>query len=299
MLGKGDAMLSLEKHENKTGWMMVLPATILMAIFGYLPIVQGFLLSLQTGKGVNLTWSGFANYARLFQDSIFWTTLGNTLLYAVVHIPIMLFLALVIALLLNDKRIPFKGFFRTCIFLPCVTSLVSYAILFRSIFAVDGVVNNLLLTLHMVSEPIPFLLHPVWAKVVIILALIWRNTGYFMVFFLAALQGIDPQIHEAARIDGCKPSQSLFRITIPMLSPIIFLTMIMSMISTLQIFDEVVNLTNGGPGDATRSISQYIYDLSFTYVPSYGYSAAVSYVVLLIVLVFTLVQKRGKERNYG
>jgi len=151
----------------------------------------------------------------------------------------------------------------------------------------------------MVSEPIPFLLHPVWAKVVIILALIWRNTGYFMVFFLAALQGIDPQIHEAARIDGCKPSQSLFRITIPMLSPIIFLTMIMSMISTLQIFDEVVNLTNGGPGDATRSISQYIYDLSFTYVPSYGYSAAVSYVVLLIVLVFTLVQKRGKERNYG
>jgi lactose/L-arabinose transport system permease protein len=84
-----------------------------------------------------------------------------------------------------------------------------------------------------------------------------------------------------------------------MISPVIFLTVIMSMISTLQIFDEVVNLTNGGPGDATRSISQYIYDLSFTYVPSYGYSAAVSYVVLLIVLVFTLVQKRGKERNYG
>ncbi|MEA4865302.1 MAG: sugar ABC transporter permease [Sphaerochaeta sp.] len=278
---------------------MVIPVTILIALFSYLPIVQGFILSFKTGKGVNLVWAGFANYVRLAKDMLFWRTLGNTLLYAVVHIPVMLFLALLIAVLLTKDNVPFKGIFRTCIFLPCVTSLVSYALLFRSIFSVDGVVNNVLQTVHLISQPIPFLLDPFWAKVVVIFALIWRNTGYYMVFFLAALQNIDPQIIEAARIDGCKSHQTLIKITIPMLRPIIFLTSIMALNSTLQTFDEVVNLTNGGPGDATRTISQYIYDLSFTFVPSYGYSAAVSYVVLIIVLSFTLISKRSKERNNG
>ncbi|WP_446787495.1 carbohydrate ABC transporter permease, partial [Macellibacteroides fermentans] len=290
---------SLQKYENSVGWSMVIPATIFIVLFSYLPILQGFLLSFKTGKGVNLVWSGFANYVRLFKDMLFWRTLGNTLLYAGIHIPIMLFLSLLIAVLLTKDSIPLKGIFRTCIFLPCVTSLVSYALLFRSIFSVDGVVNNILQALNLISQPISFLLHPVWAKVVIVLALIWRNTGYYMVFFLAALQNIDPQIMEAARIDGCKPYQALAKITIPMLRPVIFLTSIMALNSTLQTFDEVVNLTNGGPGDATRTISQYIYDLSFTFVPSYGYSAAVSYVVLIIVLSFTLLNKRYKERNDG
>lgn len=288
-------MRILQRHENRVGWGMVLPVTLLIGIFGYLPIVQGFLLSFKTGKGVNLTWSGLANYTRLFHDTLFLKTLSNTLFYAVVFIPIMLFLALIISLMLNDDSIPWKGVFRTCIFLPCVTSLVSYAILFRSIFSLDGIVNNILQSLHLVEAPIAFLLHPVWAKVVIIIAMIWRHTGYYMIFFLAALQGIDPQINEAAEIDGCSRTQNLFLITVPMLKPVVFLTTVMALNSTLQVFDEVVNLTNGGPGDATRTISQYIYDLSFTFVPSYGYAAAVSYVVMVIVLGFTLLRKKGKE----
>lgn len=288
-------MRILQRHENRVGWGMVLPVTLLIGLFGYLPIVQGFLLSFKTGKGVNLTWSGLANYTRLFHDTLFLKTLSNTLFYAVVFIPIMLFLALIISLMLNDDSIPWKGVFRTCIFLPCVTSLVSYAILFRSIFSLDGIVNNILQSLHLVEAPIAFLLHPVWAKVVIIIAMIWRHTGYYMIFFLAALQGIDPQINEAAEIDGCSRTQNLFLITVPMLKPVVFLTTVMALNSTLQVFDEVVNLTNGGPGDATRTISQYIYDLSFTFVPSYGYAAAVSYVVMGIVLGFTLLRKKGKE----
>ncbi|HJC92202.1 MAG TPA: sugar ABC transporter permease [Candidatus Mediterraneibacter excrementigallinarum] len=274
-----------------TGWSMVTVAAIFVLVFSYIPMIQAFFLSLQTGKGANLSFSGVANYIRMLQDSTFWTTLGNTLLYAVVQIPIMLLLALLISVLLNDSKLKGRGIYRTCIFLPCVTSMVSYAILFKNIFAVDGIVNQMLLKLHLIDDAIPFVLDKNWAKVVIIFALIWRYTGYYMIFYLSAMQNIDSSIYEAAKMDGCSFFQSFFRITMPLLKPIIFLTSIMALTNTLQLFDEVVNLTNGGPGDATRTISEYIYDLSFTYVPSYGYAAAVSYVVFVLIIILTIIQK--------
>lgn len=274
-----------------TGWSMVAVASVFVIVFSYIPMIQAFFLSLQTGKGANLEFNGLANYARMLKDTTFWTSLGNTLLYALFQIPIMLILALLIAVLLNDPKLKLRGFYRTCIFLPCVTSMVSYSILFKNLFSVDGVVNQLLMNLHIVDSPIPFVLDAFWAKVVVIVALIWRWTGYFMIFYLSALQNIDNSVYEAGKIDGCNFFQSLFRITLPLLKPIVFLTSIMALNNTLQLFDEVVNLTQGGPGNATRTISEYIYDLSFKFVPSYGYSAAISYVVLLIVIVLTLVQK--------
>jgi lactose/L-arabinose transport system permease protein len=112
-----------------------------------------------------------------------------------------------------------------------------------------------------------------------------------MIFFLSAMQNIDASVYEAAKMDGCNFRQTFFKITMPLLKPIIFLTGIMALNNTLQLFDEVVNLTNGGPGNATRTISEYIYDLSFVYVPSYGYAAAVSYVVLILIIILTIVQK--------
>lgn len=275
-----------------TGWSMVMVAAAFVLIFSYIPMIQAFILSLQTGKGANLKFSGLANYARLLQDETFRTTIGNTLLYAVIQIPVMLVLALLIAVLLNDPKMKGRGIYRTCIFLPCVTSLVSYSILFKNLFAVDGIVNQALLNLGIIDKAIPFVLDDTWAKIVIIVALVWRYTGYYMIFFLSALQNIDKSVYEAAKMDGCSFFQSFTKITMPLMKPIIFLTSIMALTSTLQLFDEVVNLTAGGPGNATRTISQYIYDLSFTYVPSYGYAAAVSYVVLLLIIILTVVQKR-------
>ncbi len=275
-----------------TGWSMVVVAAAFVLFFSYVPMVQAFFLSLKTGKGANLEFSGLANYARMFQDKVFWTTLGNTLLYAVIQIPVMIFLALLIAVLLNDPGLKLRGIYRTCIFLPCVTSLVSYSILFKNLFAVDGLVNQLLLKLGLIDTAIPFVLTDGWAKAVVVIALLWRHTGYFMIFFLSALQNIDQSVFEAAKLDGSSFFQTFFRITMPMLRPIVFLTSVMALNNTLQLFDEVVNLTNGGPGNATRTISQYIYDLSFTYVPSYGYAAAVSYVVLLLIVLITIVQKK-------
>lgn len=280
-----------KKKYRLTGWSMVAVAAALVLIFSYIPMIQAFILSLKTGKGAALHFEGFANYIRMFHDSTFWTTMGNTLLYAVIQLPVMLLAALVIAVLLNDPKMKMRGFYRTCIFLPCVTSLVSYSILFKNFFAVDGIVNQILLKLNIVDTAIPFVLNAGWAKIVIIIALIWRYTGYYMIFYLSALQNIDKSVYEAAKMDGCNFFQSFFKITVPLLKPIVFLTSIMALNTTLQLFDEVVNLTGGGPGNATRTISQYIYDLSFNYVPSYGYSAAISYVVLILVIILTIVQK--------
>lgn len=291
----------LKKEKNRywlTGWSMVVIAAVFVLLFSYVPMIQAFFLSLKTGKGANLQFAGLANYARMLNDKVFWTTLGNTLLYAAIQIPVMILLSLLIAVLLNDPKLKLRGFYRTCIFLPCVTSLVSYSILFKNLFAVDGLVNQLLLKLGIIDTAISFVLTDGWAKVVIVIALIWRYTGYFMIFFLSALQNIDQSVYEAAKLDGSNFLQTFFRITMPMLRPIVFLTSVMALNNTLQLFDEVVNLTKGGPGNATRTISQYIYDLSFNFVPSYGYAAAVSYVVLLLVVILTIIQKGiGREKS--
>ena len=291
----------LKKEKNRywlTGWSMVVIAAVFVLLFSYVPMIQAFFLSLKTGKGANLQFAGLANYARMLNDKVFWTTLGNTLLYAAIQIPVMILLSLLIAVLLNDPKLKLRGFYRTCIFLPCVTSLVSYSILFKNLFAVDGLINQLLLKLGIIDTAISFVLTDGWAKAVIIIALIWRYTGYFMIFFLSALQNIDQSVYEAAKLDGSNFLQTFFRITMPMLRPIVFLTSVMALNNTLQLFDEVVNLTNGGPGNATRTISQYIYDLSPNFVPSYGSAAAVSYVVLLLVVILTIIQKGiGREKS--
>ena len=148
---------TLEKKNSRIGWTMVIIASVLILAFSYIPMVQAFLLSLKTGKGNNLTFGGVANYVRMLNDTGFKTTIGNTLFYAVIQIPIMLLLALLVAVLLNSETLKLKGFYRTCIFLPCVTSPISYAILFKNIFATDGVVNHVLLSLGLINSPIAFI----------------------------------------------------------------------------------------------------------------------------------------------
>lgn len=253
-------------------------------------MVRAFILSLQSGVGNNLSFCGIKNYVRLFQDEKFIASLKNVIIYFAFQVPIMLFIAIILACILNDKKLKFKGLFRTIIFLPCATSLVASALIFKSLFALDGLVNVLLVNHNFISQPINWLTHPVWAKVIVIFTITWRWTGYNTVFFLAGLQGIEYSIYEAARIDGASTVQTFFRITLPQLKPVVLLTAIMSTNGTLQLFDEVKNLTGGGPGNATITISQYIYDLSFKYNPQFGYAAAVSYAILIIVALLSFIQ---------
>lgn len=280
------------RRTSLTGWMFVLIPILMISIFYFYPMVQAFILSLKSGRGSNLSFVGIDNYIRLFSDANFITAVKNTFIYLIVQVPIMLVLAIFIAVLLNDDRLKFKGLFRTAIFLPTVTSLVAYSVVFKYMFGPDGIVNKFLLNLHLIQDPIQWITDPFWAKVTIIIAITWRFTGYNMIFYLSSLQNIDKSVYEAARIDGAGAITQFFKITIPLLKPIILFTTITSTIGTLQLFDEVVNITKGGPGNATMSISQYIYNLSFEYTPDFGYAATVSYSIVLMVVILTMLQNK-------
>ena len=161
----------------------------------------------------------------------------------------------------------------------------------------DGFVNTVLMNLNLIMRPINFIGEPFTARLVIILALTWRWTGYNMIFYLAGLQNIDSAIYEAAIIDGASSVARFTRITVPLLKPIILVTTILSTNGTLQLFDETMNLTNGGPSNATLSVSQYIYRLSFQYSPRFGYAASISFVVFLLVAILAFAQMRvGDQR---
>lgn len=281
---------ALERKYDILGWSFTILSIISITIFVFYPMIQAFITSLKSGVGNNLKYVGFSNYTRLLTDATFKKAVVNTLIYLVVQVPIMILLALFISVLLNDKNLKGKGFFRTSIFLPCVTSLVAYSVIFKSLFANDGLVNQLLIKIHLITTPINWITSPFWAKIIIIIAITWRWTGYNMIFYLAGLQNIDPSIYEAAKIDGASAMKQFFHITIPLLKPIILFTTITSTSGTLQLFDEVMNITGGGPGNASTTISQYIYNLSFKYTPNFGYAAAVSYTIVAMIVILSLIQ---------
>ncbi|WP_368646405.1 carbohydrate ABC transporter permease [Alkalibacterium putridalgicola] len=291
-------MGKLQRNRVWMSWTFVLIPTLFIITFYFYPMIQAFWISLHTGTGVNLDFTGLDNYRRLFNDQAFITAVKNTFIFFIFQIPLMIILALFFSVLLNQKTLHFKGVFRTLVFLPAITSLVAYSLIFRYLFSNDGVVNQILMFFNFIDDPIFWLGDPFWAKVLIIIAITWRWTGYNMIFYLSALQNIDPGIYEAARIDGASAVQQFFKITIPMLRPVILFTSITSTIGTLQLFDEPMNLTGGGPGNATTTISQYIYNLSFEYTPNFGYAAAVSYSIVVFVLILSAIQFRvGRERK--
>lgn len=288
--------LNMEQKRNLTGWAFLLPAALLIFVFCFYPMVQALILSFQKGTGSAVQPAGFANYVRILKDATFQQCLFNTIFYFVIQVPIMLILALILAQLLNSPDIKGKGIYRTMIFLPCATSLVSYSMIFKSLFANDGLVNRVLST---VGVPTVDWFQNAWAaRWVIVIALVWRWTGYNMVFYLAGLQNIDYSIYEAARIDGASPIQQFVHLTIPLLKPTILLTAIMSTSGTLQLFDESVNLTAGGPGKATMTLTHYIYNISFVETPKFNYAAALSVFILVVVAVLSAIQmKVGDKRD--
>ena len=292
--------MSLLGKQRAAGWTFLAPATIMIAIMSFYPMIRAFIISLQTGAGANMRFADpiFSNYKRILADKVFQQSIANTFLYLIIQVPIMLVLAILLAQLLNNKDLKFRGFFRTCVFLPCATSMVSYSLIFRSMFATDGLINSILIKLGILTTGYNFLGNSTSAKIVIIIALIWRWTGYNMVFFLSGLQNIEYSVYEAAKIDGASAIQTFFKITVPLLKPTILLTAIMSTNGTLQLFDESINLTDGGPANASISMSHYIYNLCFKYVPNFGYAAAMSFFILLLVAVLAFIQMRvGDKRD--
>ncbi len=287
--------MGIERRYRLIGWAFLLPAALLIFIFCFYPMLQAILLSFKSGSGVNASWS-ISNYTRILKDKTFKQCLFNTIFYLIVQVPIMLILALMLAQLLNNPKLRFRGAFRTMIFLPCATSLVSYSMIFKSLFADKGLINMILEQIGLF--PISWFQNAWAARFVIIIALIWRWTGYNMVFYLAGLQNIDYSVYEASRIDGASPRQQFFKITIPLLKPTILLTAIMSTSGTLQLFDESVNLTAGGPGKASMTLAHYIFNISFVETPKFNYAAALSVFILVCVATLSFIQmKVGDKRD--
>lgn len=291
--------LSMEQKQSLAGWAFLLPATLLIVCLSFYPMFKALLTSFMRGKPTALVYSDplWRNYQFMLKDKVFIQSVTNTFTYLIIQVPIMLILAIIFASLLNNKDLKFRGLFRTCIFLPCATGLVAYSMIFRTLFTYDGMINNVLLKFGLISEAINWLNDPVYAKAVIIIGLIWRWTGYNMVFYLSAMQGIEYSIYEAARIDGANAYQQLIRITIPLLRPIILVTAVMSTNGTLQLFDESVNLTRGGPANMTITMSHYIYNTMFLNNPNFGYAAAMSFVILIMVAILAAIQMKVGDKR--
>ena len=279
--------MSITGKQRAAGWMYLAPATILIFIMSFWPIIQAVITSFKTGSSANMQWANplTYNYTRMFQDAVFKRSIGNTFLYLIIEVPIMLVLAILLAQLLNNKHLKFKGLFRTCVFLPCATSLVSYALIFKSLFATQGLINTILVKLGILENNFNFLGTGWSAKIIIIVALIWRWTGYNMVFFLAGLQNIEYSVYEAAKIDGASGWRTFWSITVPLLRPTIVMTAIMSI--------------NGGPANATITMSHYIYNGSFGEgVANFGYASAMSVIVFIMVAILAFINlKVGDKRD--
>ena len=290
----------MEKKTNRWGWAFLITASAMIMIFSFYPMFSALIMSFKTGSSANMKWATpwYNNYLRMFKDKTFITALKNTFLYLIIQVPVMLVLAILLAQLLNNPNLKCRGLFRTCIFLPCAISLVSYSLIFRTLFYDTGMINTILMKLGIIHENIKWLGQTGTARAVIITALIWRWTGYNMVFYLAGLQNLDYQVYEAAQIDGANGWQTFWRITVPQLRPVIIMTFIMSINGTLQLYDESVNLTNGGPAGTTMTMSHHIYNTAFQGKANFGYAAALSFVVFILVAILAAINlKVGDTRD--
>jgi lactose/L-arabinose transport system permease protein len=283
----------LNQYRNNivVGWVFIIPALTLLFLFIVLPLFYSLFLVTQSCRGIVCETDFLGNLEKLSGDVQFRQALKNTFIFFIIQVPIMLTLALIFAVILNNPKLKFRGVFRTAIFLPAVTSLVAYSVLFKMMLAPEGIVNTFILFIGL--TPVGWLTDPTWQRITIIIALLWRWTGYNMIFYLSGLQSIEKEIFEAAEIDGASKYQIFFKITIPQLKPIILFTTIMSTIGTLQLFDEPFNIIAGsGTTVSTMTLSQYIYNVSFVYTPNFGYAALIAYVIMIIAAVLTVIQFR-------
>lgn len=290
-IGKAGARASgsrLGRRTARWGWFFAGPAVFLFAVFFLYPLLASIMQSFFVTKGGTSTWGGLQNYLRLLGDSQFRTSLGNVLMILVVQVPLMVSLALGLAVLLNQGWVKFRTSFRLIHFLPAVTTLVAYSLVFRLMMQTDGGILNQFLAIFGI-DPIDWLNHPFWARVSLIASMTWRWTGYNMVLVLAGLQGIASELYESAAIDGANAWQTFRNVVIPGVKPVLLFVSITSTIGTLQLFDENYTLTGGGPSNATLSPVLYLYRVGFRQF-EFGYASAIAWVVVLLILVLSLVQ---------
>ncbi len=284
------------RRRARTDWRGILMASPFLAhlalFFGY-PLVFAIVLVFNRWDIVTpMQWVGMGNIQRLFQDDLFAQAMINTGVFLALHIPLQIGVALFFAEMLNQKLVG-RGFFRTIYFLPVVVSGVVVTILFQQLFAFDGgYVNGVLAALG--GEAVPWLVSPKWAMPSIALVATWKNVGLYVLLFLAGLQNVPPELHEAANVEGATRWQSWRYITLPMLNPMMVTVVVLSTIGGFSLFIEPYVLTGGGPLGSTLSGLLYIYNQAF-YFNHMGYASTLGLAFALLILIVVLVQRRVVE----
>lgn len=275
-------------NKKTAPYIFLLPMILLFGVFMVYPVIKSLALSFYDFEGGDYLFCGINNYVTMCKDPVFWKSLGNTFIYLAIQVPVMVILSLILGVLVEESFLRFRTCYRVSVFLPSVTALVAYAMIFKLLFNTDfGLVNHILRTFGLGGVD---WLNTVWgARAVVIMGITWRWTGYNTIIMIAGLKGIPMELYESADIDGASFLQRFFRITIPMVKSIILFVSITSTIGTLQLFDESFVLTKGGPDNATITIGHYLYNTGFSYY-KFGYAAALSYALVLIIGILSFVQ---------
>lgn len=283
-------------NQKTIPYILIAPIVVIFALFMVYPILRSLYLSFFELVSGSYKFVGFQNYVTLFKDETFWKSLFNTFIFLIVQVPVMIGGALLIAVAIEQKFIKGRAFFRTTIFLPSVTALVAYALVFKVLLNGDHGLINYVIELFG-GKGVNWFYEEWPARFAIIISITWRWLGYNMIILMAGIQSISNDLMEAADIDGATFWHKLFYITIPMVKPIILFCTITSTIGTLQLFDEPYILTAGGPNYATITMGQYLYDNGFRYL-KFGYASAIGYVMTVIIALLSVFQfKATKEEN--
>jgi putative chitobiose transport system permease protein len=290
---------SIFTKRHLTPYLFLLPALVVLGLSVFWPALQAFYLSF-TQYEYDLTqtpqWVGLANFQRLWADPLFWRTLGNTLLYLIGVVPILVVVPLGLALLVNQKL---RGisWFRASFYTPVVISMVVAGIAWRWLYAENGLFNQLLKQLGL-ETGIPWLTSPNWAIFSVMAVTVWKGLGYYMVIYLAGLQSIPAELYEAAAIDGSDGYLKHWDITVPLMRPYLVLVAVISAISGTKVFEEVYIMTQGGPRNSSKTVVYYLYEQAFSDL-EISYACTIGLVLFLIILGLSILNLRLSQGGMG
>lgn len=272
-------------------YLFMLPFVILFFVFTLYPFLFSIYVSLTDWNGSQYkTFIGLDNYVQLIKNNEFWEAVWNSSIIFILYVPAMILIALLLAVCLNQPWLKWKGYFRTVFFIPNITSVVAISFVFVLLFNTrEGLINNILLSIGILKEPIPFLETPFWARISVAIVVLFRWTGYNMLLMLAGLQNIPDDIYEAAKIDGASPVKTFFHIIIPMLRKMILFCTILSTIGTFSLFVEPYLITKGGPNNATTTPVLLLFRESFQNF-NFGYASAISIMFFILMMLLTVLQ---------
>ncbi|NLE06253.1 MAG: sugar ABC transporter permease [Crenarchaeota archaeon] len=288
----------MKSRYNNYRFAFVFGSLIIILLFTLAPLVYSIWLSLQSGRANNLSFSGLNNYLRLFDDAVIAKALTNTIGFCLFLTPAVLLVSILLANCINEVRSEkLKGLYSVILFFPGITSPVAYAFFFRKLFAADGFLNRFNLIFNPNAEMVNYLLTPYGARIAIIIVCMWAWSGYYTMLLLSAMQSIDPSVYKAARIDGLNTRQMIYKITLPIIKPVVLLCSVLLSGGIFQLFAEVMIISKGGPEHSTITLSYYIYQLCFEYVPQFGYAASIAILIFIVSGTIGFIQLKAGEKN--